>query len=127
MNRVVHFEVHASDPDKLVAFYTKVFGWKFNHMPQFDYWLIDTGGEGPGIGGGLARRRGPAPAADAPVSAYVCSLGVASVDDLVARALDAGASVALPKMAIPGVGWQAYIKDPDGNILGLHQQDPNAR
>jgi predicted enzyme related to lactoylglutathione lyase len=29
-------------------------------------------------------------------------------------------------MAIPGVGWQAYIKDPDDNILGLHQADAGA-
>jgi predicted enzyme related to lactoylglutathione lyase len=127
MNRVVHFEIHASDPEKLAAFYTKVFGWKFNHMPQFDYWLIDTGAEPGGIGGGMTRRRGPAPTGDTPVSAFVCSLGVDSVDDLLAGARDAGATVALPKMGIPGVGWQAYIKDPDGNILGLHQPDPNAK
>ena len=39
----------------------------------------------------------------------------------------AGATVAMPKMGLPGVGWQAYIKGPDGNILGLHQPDPNAK
>ena len=127
MNRVVHFEIHASDPEKLVAFYTNVFGWKVSHMPQFDYWLIDTGSEPNGIGGGLARRRGPAAGEGAPVNAFVCSLGVASLDDALAKALDAGASVALPKMGIPGVGWQAYIKDPDGNILGLHQPDKDAK
>jgi len=127
MNRVVHFEIHASDPAKLVEFYTNVFGWKVNHMPEFDYWLIDTGAEGAGIGGGLTRRRGSAPADGAPVSAFVCSLGVVSVDDMLSKALGRGASIALPKMGIPGVGWQAYIKDPDGNILGLHQPDPNAK
>ena len=127
MNRVVHFEIHASDPEKLVAFYTKVFGWKVNHMPQFDYWLIDTGSEPGGIGGGLTRRRGPAAGEGAPVNAFVCSLGVASVDEAMAKALDAGASVAMPKMGIPGVGWQAHIKDPDGNILGLHQPDKDAK
>lgn len=126
MNRVVHFEIHASDPEKLVAFYTGVFGWKVTPMPQFDYWLLDTGSEPGGIGGGLNRRRGAA-ADGAPVNAFVCSLGVASVDDVMAKALAAGATVAMPKMPIPGVGWQAYIKDPDGNILGLHQSDANAK
>jgi predicted enzyme related to lactoylglutathione lyase len=29
-------------------------------------------------------------------------------------------------MPIPGVGWLAYIKDPDGNIIGLMQPDPKA-
>jgi len=27
---------------------------------------------------------------------------------------------------VPGVGWLAYVKDPDGNILGLLQADPAA-
>jgi predicted enzyme related to lactoylglutathione lyase len=30
-------------------------------------------------------------------------------------------------MAIPGIGWQAYVKDPDENIVGLHQPDAGAR
>jgi predicted enzyme related to lactoylglutathione lyase len=25
---------------------------------------------------------------------------------------------------VPGVGWLAYVKDPDGNILGLLEPDP---
>jgi len=126
MSRPVHFEIHAGDPEKLAKFYADVFGWKIQHMPQFDYWLIDSGSDGPGINGGLVRRRGPAPAPDAPVNAYVCSLGINSVDSYLDRALKAGATVALPKMTIPGVGYQAYIKDPDGNLLGLHQPDKSA-
>jgi predicted enzyme related to lactoylglutathione lyase len=126
MERPVHFEIHASDPEKLVAFYAGVFGWKLtNYMPG-EYWLIDTG-TGDGINGGLVRRRGPAPAPDAPVNAFVCSIGIDSVDESLKRALAAGASMALPKMAIPNVGWQAYIKDPDGNLLGLHQRDASAK
>lgn len=49
MNRVVHFDIHAANPEKLLAFYTAVFGWKVTHLPRFDYWLLDTG-EGDGIG-----------------------------------------------------------------------------
>jgi predicted enzyme related to lactoylglutathione lyase len=30
-------------------------------------------------------------------------------------------------MPVPGIGWLAYVKDPDGNILGLMQSDANAR
>jgi predicted enzyme related to lactoylglutathione lyase len=39
----------------------------------------------------------------------------------------AGGSLALPKMAVPGIGWLAYIKDPDGNILGIMQMDSGAK
>ena len=59
MNRVIHFEIPASDPEKSVAFYSSVFGWAFQKWegPQ-PYWLIDTG-EGPGINGGLMQRTRP--------------------------------------------------------------------
>ena len=34
--------------------------------------------------------------------------------------------LALPKMAVPGVGWLAYVKDTEGNLFGLMQADPGA-
>jgi uncharacterized protein len=39
----------------------------------------------------------------------------------------AGGTLALPRMAVPGVGWLAYVKDPDGNILGVLQADTSAK
>lgn len=126
MPRPVHFEIHASDPAKAAAFYTEVFGWKITHLPELNYWLIETGA-GEGINGGMMERIGPKPAEDNPVSAFVCSMGIDSVDTYVKRALKAGGTVALPKMTIPGVGYQAYMKDPDGNIFGLHQPDRSAK
>ena len=39
----------------------------------------------------------------------------------------AGGTLAHPKNAIPGVGWQAYFKDPEGNVFGVHQPDHNAK
>ncbi len=60
------------------------------------------------------------------MSAFVCTVEIASVDGSVAKALALGGTVALPKMPIPTVGWLAYVKDPDGNIVGLMQPDPKA-
>lgn len=125
MARVVHFEVHADNPERAVAFYEKVFGWRFHHMPEIDYWTISTG-EGPGIDGGLLRRRGPRPAEGQPVHSFVCTLGVKNVDDASKAAQDAGANVAVPKMAIPNVGFVAYLTDPEGNIFGIYHDDPKA-
>jgi hypothetical protein len=126
MNRPVHFEIHATDPASLSKFYADAFGWKVTHVAQFNYWIFDTGG-GAGINGGMLKRMGPKPAAGAAVNAFVTSLGVTSLDDVLAKALAAGATVALPKMVIPGVGYQVYIRDPDDNLLGLHQADTNAK
>ncbi len=129
MPRVVHFEIHAADPARAQAFYSDVFGWEFKAWGPPDrppaYWLISTG-EGRGIDGGLVPRRGPEPAHGQPVNAMVCTVDVESIDDIVARALELGGSIALPKNAVPGVGWLAYIKDTEGNILGLMQNDPRA-
>jgi predicted enzyme related to lactoylglutathione lyase len=32
----------------------------------------------------------------------------------------------MPKFAIPGIGWQAYCLDTEGNLFGIHQLDPAA-
>ncbi len=125
MSRVIHFEIHGSDPAALTRFYGELFGWKFSQWGDMPYWLIETGPEGtPGINGGLTLRRGARPVDGQAVNAFVCTIDVASVDDACAKALSLGGTEAVAKMPIPGVGWLAYVKDPDGNILGLMQNDP---
>ena len=42
MGRVVHFEIHADDPERAVAFYTGVFGWTVNRYGDMPYWLLTT-------------------------------------------------------------------------------------
>lgn len=127
MPRPIHFEIHAENPARAEAFYQALFGWSFSQWAGQPYWLIKTGEGEPGIDGGMVKRMGPAPAADAPVSAYVCTVGVENVDQAVQKATSSGGSLALPKMAIPGVGWLAYVKDTEGNILGMMENDPNAK
>ncbi len=125
MPRPVHFEIHAAEPERAIAFYRRLFDWKFTRWEgPMPYWLVKTG-EGPGIDGGLVPRRGGV-TPDAPVIAYVCTIDVPNLDDSLAKALAAGGTLALPKQAIPGVGWLAYVKDTEGNIFGLMQNDPAA-
>jgi predicted enzyme related to lactoylglutathione lyase len=52
---------------------------------------------------------------------------VPALDDYLGRVQQNGGSLALPKMAVPGVGWLAYAKDTEGNIFGLMQMDSSAR
>jgi predicted enzyme related to lactoylglutathione lyase len=122
MARVTHFEIHASRPQALIDFYGALFDWKFHGGP--DYWQIDTGaGDPPGLNGGLIPRRGPAALDGQAVNAFICTIDVEALDGSLAKALSLGASLALPKMTVPGVGWLAYVKDPDANLLGLMQRD----
>lgn len=127
MSRITHFEIHASQPQALIDFYSALMGWTFKQWGPMDYWLIETGpSDQPGINGGLLPRRGDSPTPMQSVNAYVCTAQIEALDETVAKSLSLGASIAVPKMAVPGVGWLAYIKDPDGNILGLMQTDPKA-
>jgi uncharacterized protein len=127
MSRVVHFEIHADDPQRAVNFYRSVFGWEIQKWegPE-DYWLVTTGkAPEPGIDGAILKRMGPING-DA-VMAYVCTVDVPSIDDAIAKITSHGGTIALPKMAVPGVGWLAYYKDTEGNIFGTMQSDQNAR
>lgn len=128
MARVVHFEVHAAEPQRAIRFYESVFGWKFSKMPGegMAYWLISTG-EGDGINGGLLPRQGPPPSDGQPVNAYACTLSVEDIDASMKAGVEAGGVVALPRMTIPGIGYVGYLKDTEGNIFGLHQSDHNAK
>jgi predicted enzyme related to lactoylglutathione lyase len=129
MPRPIHFEIHADDPARAIRFYQALFGWTFAKWEgPMPYWLVTTGADGtPGINGGLLPRQGPRPVEGQAVSAFVCTVDVASVDEFAAKAKQAGGRVVMPKAAIPGVGWLSYIKDPEGNIVGMMQNDPKAK
>jgi uncharacterized protein len=126
--RVAHFEVHAANPQRAIEFYTKTFGWEFNQWGDQPYWLIKTGpADAPGIDGGLVPRRGADPVEGQAVNAYVCTVMVDSLDEILNAVTAHGGSIALPKMPVPTIGWLAYFKDTEGNIFGAMQNDPNAR
>lgn len=126
MPRVVHFEIHAADPERAISFYEKVFGWNFQKWEgPMPYWLINTGPDDQrGINGGLVPRRGEIDGQA--VIAYVCTVDVESVDSAIATVEANGGTIALAKMPVPGVGWLVYCKDTEGNIFGMLQPDENA-
>ena len=120
MSRVVHFEILADNPDNVLSFYNEVFGWQSQKWDgPMDYWLVNTGENEGGINGGIAKKQEGFPS-------VVNTVAVASVDDFVGKIESAGGSIAVPKMAIPGVGWMAYGTDPEGNMFGIMQSDESA-
>jgi predicted enzyme related to lactoylglutathione lyase len=126
---VVHFEIPASDPDKLSKFYTDLFGWQIMKMDMGEaaYWVTQTVPVGenqmptePGaINGGIYKR-------DSSEQHPVNYVNVESVDQYVDKAKDLGAKVTIEKMPVPGMGWFAQLTDPDGNAFGVWQNDASA-
>ncbi|WLR54701.1 VOC family protein [Mesobacillus subterraneus] len=131
MGRVVHFEIHVDNMDRAKTFYGEVFGWAFEDWSEYTgmpYLGAVTGSEDAlGINGALMQRQGPPPESNQPLNGYACTMGVEDYDATEAKILNNGGVVALPKYALPGMAWQGYYKDTEGNIFGIHQPDVNAK
>ena len=85
------------------------------------YYLISTGPKDqPGIDGGLLKKRDPR-------QPMVNTVAVENLDNTIRLVEQNGGKCVLPRMAIPGVGWLAYFKDPEGNMHGVIQPDPAAQ
>ena len=130
MNRVVHFEIHATDVEAMKKFYSEVFGWEARQMgSQYGNYVLLMSGPGmdsldelpknPGINGGMMKRNAPKAPADAGPNAFVCTIGVDDVDAMMKKVADNGGSIHMDKMVVPGVGDLAYCADPDGNVFGI--------
>ena len=110
---VVHWELWSKDPAKASAFYEKVFAWKIQHIPEMQYRLVETGGEG-GINGGIMQPQdGPMPGN---MTFYI------DVDDLAAyrkKVVNAGGKIIVEEQEVPGMGAFSLFADPDGRVMGL--------
>ncbi len=129
MARVVHFAIQAADPVRAIHFYASLFGWQFTKSSTAeDQWMIRTGSNGqPGIDGMLLPRKGTAPVEGQPLNGYLCTVEVPSVEMVIEEAGRRGGSLIAAKAAVRGVGWVAYLKDPEGNVFGVIRRDPAAR
>jgi predicted enzyme related to lactoylglutathione lyase len=132
MNRIVHFEIYVDDMPRATKFYTDVFGWAISEWSGggMTYMTIMTAPAGStelGINGGMIKRPAPAPAPEQGLNAFACTVVVENYDVTAAKILAAGGREAMPKFAIPGMAWQGYFLDTEGNTFGIHQADPNAK
>jgi predicted enzyme related to lactoylglutathione lyase len=88
-----------------------------------EYWRIETSGPR----GGLLQRPAQAPPEKSGTNAFVCSMEVEHFDSFSEKILAHGGKVALNKFAIPGVCWQGYFTDTEGNTFGLFEVDAEAK
>jgi len=114
----VWFEIPATDFDRAVGFYEKVFETQLR--------VADMGGarlgvfpyEEPASSGCVMKADGYRPSRDGSVI-YLETKG--ALDGPLARAVEAGGKVAIPKTALPpGMGFFAQFIDIEGNRVGLH-------
>ena len=110
--KIVHIELPASDADRAQRFYAELFGWQFagSGVPGIDYRMFQ-GEPGGAVYPGENAGQGP-----------IVYFETDDIDAEVAKALELGGQ-AEDKQPIPGVGWFAGCKDPEGNAFSLFESD----
>ena len=110
---ITHIDIPVSDLAKASEFYSTLFGWQIAEIPGFEgypMWQAPNKISGGGLaprGEGFTQPR-----------SYV---EVDSIDETVAAAEAAGATVAMAKDQISETSWWAVIVDTDGNHIGLYE------
>ena len=110
--KIVHIELPASDADRAQRFYAELFGWQFQDsgFAGVDYRMFQ-GEPGGAVYPGENAGQGP-----------IVYFETDDIDAELAKVRELGGQ-AEDKQPIPGVGWFAGCKDPEGNAFSLFQSD----
>lgn len=130
MRKIVHFEIPADDLERAKKFYG-IFDWDMQDWPMPDgskYVGLRTvevdettfiPKEPGAINGGLVQR-------DKNIQTPQVTVNVPSVDEYIVKVKEAGGSLVSDKQEIEGMGYFAYVKDTEGNLLGLWEDIPQS-
>jgi len=112
-NKLVHFEIPANQPEKLKAFYERIFDWTIEKMPgdTMDYWIIKA----EGVGGGIRPKSSPEMT---PLN-YIL---VENIERHCRTIKRAGGTVLITRTPVPGMGFFALALDPEGNPFGIWEE-----
>ncbi len=122
MDKVVHFEIPADDVERAQKFYKSVFGWNMENFPDMEYIIVRTTEvdenrmpiESGAINGGMMKR-------EEPITSPVITIAVENIDDAMKKVKRMGGEVVREKMEVGDMGLAAYVRDTEGNIIGLWQ------
>jgi predicted enzyme related to lactoylglutathione lyase len=125
---VVHFEIPADDNQRANTFYQSAFGWTLTPMQEMDYTIAITtpSDEQTGMPSAPGAINGALFPRTENLKTPIITIDVDDVDAALGQIESAGGSVAQAKDAVPGMGYYAYFKDTEGNLMGLWQTDSSA-
>ena len=121
MDKVQHFEIPADDLARAKKFYASVFGWRMQDVPGMEYAMADSvetdQNRQPigGTNGGILKRNSDYG------SATSITITVQDADAAIQRVIDAGGKLVRAKQKFGNIGYVAYVKDTEGNVVGIWQ------
>ena len=117
---VIHFEIIGKDGDKLMGYFSDLFGWEIDANNPMKYGIVpregNTNADGAGIAGGV----GGAPEGyDGHVTFYV---EVPDAEAALAKAEELGGARVMGPDEVPGMGIiLGHFTDPEGHLIGVVQ------
>ncbi|MGV1007316.1 MAG: VOC family protein [Dermatophilaceae bacterium] len=123
--RVVHFEVPFDDEKRARGFYSDVFGWTTQSLPEMGGYVLaatgpsgDSGPTEPGfINGGMFQRSDI-------MAGPMLTIDVEDIEAVLEQVIAHGGSVVQGKQAVGDMGFTGYVKDTEGNCIGLWANAP---
>ena len=120
MDGVVHFEIPFEDKERAMQFYKDSFDWGIQDMPEMSYTMVRTVEvdekhmpiESGKINGGMFKR-----AKD--LKNTLLTINVVSIDESLEKIKSSGGEVVREKRSVGDMGFVAYFKDTEGNVVGL--------
>ena len=116
---VVHFEIPYDDAERARSFYGAAFGWQLTPLAEMGYTLVTTGPSGdegptePGfINGGLIERGGE-------FSGPNVVIDVDNIEESLRVVGKSGGTTVVERQPVGDMGFTAYFKDSEGNLIGL--------
>lgn len=128
MNPVIHFEMPATDRQRMADFYTKAFGWKTEILgEEMGHYVVatttesdDSGPKKPGaINGGFFTK-----SADMPSQYPSVVIAVDDIQQAMKKVRKAGGDGLGTPMDIPGIGQYVSFFDTEGNRVAMLQPLP---
>jgi uncharacterized protein len=118
MNNAINwFEIPTQDFDRAVAFYTVLTGQELHREVFYGIPNAFLPADREGVGGALIHDPNVKPAENG--SVVYLNAG-SDIDAMLARVEAAGGQVITPKTSIAPQGFIAFIRDTEGNKVGLH-------
>jgi predicted enzyme related to lactoylglutathione lyase len=115
----VHIEISTVDREASGKFYSELFGWAVQQMPEMNYATFDNHTE---VAGGF----NPVTESN-PAGTVLVYVGTDDINASLAKAEKLGGKTITPRTEIPGYGWFGIFRDPSGNQIGLFTALPRQK